>query len=65
MKLAILSLLFLFNFNPSQEEYGTIELVISETSSDEGVIQLLIFNKEKGWPESLENSDSSTQERNS
>ncbi|MFC5624109.1 DUF2141 domain-containing protein [Algoriphagus winogradskyi] len=56
MKLAILSLFFLFNFNPCQKEYGTIELVISETSNDEGVIQLLIFNQEKGWPESLDDA---------
>lgn len=56
MKSAIISILLLFNFIPTQEEYGTIDLVISETSSDEGVIQLLIFNQEKGWPESLDDA---------
>ncbi|WP_425638171.1 DUF2141 domain-containing protein [Algoriphagus yeomjeoni] len=56
MKLAILSLLLLFNLIPIQEEYGKIELVISETSSDQGVIQLLIFDQEKGWPESLDDA---------
>lgn len=56
MKLAFFSLLLLLNISQSQPDFGTIELVISETSSDEGVIQLLIFDQEKGWPESLDDA---------
>lgn len=56
MKLAFFSLLFLLNISQSQPDFGTIKLVISETSSDEGVIQLLIFDQEKGWPESLDDA---------
>ncbi len=56
MKLAFFSLLLLLNISQSQPDFGTIELVISETSSDEGVIQLLIFDQEKGWPETLDNA---------
>lgn len=53
MKLALLGLLIILTLSQPQNELGTIELVISETSTDEGVIQLLIFDQEKGWPESL------------
>ena len=56
MKLAFLSLLIILTLSQPQNELGTIELVISETSTDEGVIQLLIFNQEKGWPESLDDA---------
>jgi len=54
MKLAFLSLLFVLTTAHTQNDIGSIELVISETATDEGVIQLLIFDQEKGWPESLD-----------
>lgn len=56
MKLALLSLLFVLSIAPTKNDIGTIELVISETATDEGVIQLLIFDQEKGWPESLDDA---------
>ena len=52
MRLALLSLFLLLTIAQAQSNLGTIELAISETSTDEGVIQVLIFNQEKGWPES-------------
>ncbi|WP_339876496.1 DUF2141 domain-containing protein [uncultured Algoriphagus sp.] len=54
MKLALLSFFLFINFTQPKSELGTIELVVSETSSDEGVIQLLIFDQEDGWPDSLD-----------
>lgn len=56
MKLAILSFFLILTITQAQRNPGTIELAISETSSDEGVIQVLIFNQEKGWPESLDDA---------
>lgn len=54
MKLALLSLFLFVIFSQAQTNLGTIELVISETSSDTGVIRLLIFDQDKGWPESID-----------
>lgn len=54
MKLALISLLYILTFSQPQNDLGTIELVISETSSDNGVIQVLIFDQDQGWPESLD-----------
>ncbi|WP_192349329.1 DUF2141 domain-containing protein [Algoriphagus sp. Y33] len=56
MKPVFLILFFLMNISSSQNNFGTIEIIISETSSDEGVIQVLIFDQEKGWPESVEDA---------
>ncbi|PZX52780.1 uncharacterized protein (DUF2141 family) [Algoriphagus ratkowskyi] len=56
MRLAILMLLFFINVSQAESNFGTIELVISEASSDDGVIQILIFDQDKGWPESIESS---------
>ena len=53
MNYILLSLILLFNFGQVQNNTGTIEVIISETESDEGVVQMLIFNKDKGWPESV------------
>ncbi|WP_158531142.1 DUF2141 domain-containing protein [Algoriphagus chordae] len=44
------------NISQVQSNLGTIELHISETNSDNGVIQLLIFDQSKGWPESLDHA---------
>ncbi|MCE7057001.1 DUF2141 domain-containing protein [Algoriphagus sp. AGSA1] len=54
MKLAIFSLFLLLASTQDQRDSGTIEISISETSSEEGVVQVLIFNKDDGWPESLD-----------
>jgi uncharacterized protein (DUF2141 family) len=56
MKLAFISLLLILNISYPPSNLGTIEMVISETSSDKGVIQLLIFDQEKGWPETLDDA---------
>lgn len=56
MKLALLSLLLFMNVFQAQSDFGSIELTISETTSNEGVLQVLIFDQEKGWPESLDNA---------
>lgn len=56
MKMAFISLLLFLNITPLQNDFGAIELVISETSSDDGVIQVLIFDQENGWPESLDDA---------
>ncbi|SFT86535.1 Uncharacterized conserved protein, DUF2141 family [Algoriphagus locisalis] len=54
MKLALIGLLMLVTLSQTQKDLGTIELIIQETSSDDGVIQILIFDKDQGWPESLD-----------
>lgn len=56
MKLAILSFFLILTITQAQSNLGTIEIAISETSTDDGVIQVLIFNQEKGWPESLDDA---------
>tara|TARA_R110002072_G_scaffold3334_2_gene24628 strand:+ start:109465 stop:109893 length:429 start_codon:yes stop_codon:yes gene_type:complete len=56
MRLAFLSLIFFINISQVQTNLGTIEMVISETSTDDGVIQILIFDEDKGWPESLDDA---------
>lgn len=56
MRLAILMLLLFINVAQAQSNFGAIELVISEPSSDVGVIQILIFDQDKGWPESLDDA---------
>lgn len=53
MKLALLTLIFFMNHFQTQSDFGKIDLVISGTTSDEGVIQVLIFDQKDGWPESL------------
>ncbi|REG83428.1 DUF2141 domain-containing protein [Algoriphagus antarcticus] len=52
MNIIFLSLLFFITISKSQNDSGSIELVISEITSDDGVIQILIFSQKKGWPES-------------
>jgi len=52
MKMAFISLLLFLNITQPQNDLGAIELVISETPSDDGVIQVLIFDQKNGWPES-------------
>lgn len=54
MKLLLIGFLFISHISLAQNNQATIEVKISETSSDDGVIQLLIFNQDKGWPESLD-----------
>ncbi|MEB2777619.1 DUF2141 domain-containing protein [Algoriphagus sp. D3-2-R+10] len=56
MKTAFLSLFLFMNLSSVQHKVGSIEIVISGTSSDDGVIQLLVFDQEKGWPESLDDA---------
>ena len=56
MKLALISLLLFINVSQAQSDFGSIEITISTTTSDEGVVQVLIFDQEKGWPESLDNA---------
>ncbi len=54
MKLAIFSLFLLLTASQAKSDFGTIEITISETSSEQGVVQVLIFNQDDGWPESLD-----------
>ncbi|WP_057935936.1 DUF2141 domain-containing protein [Algoriphagus resistens] len=56
MRLALLSLFLLLTIAQAQSNLGTIELAISETSTDDGVIQVLVFDQKKGWPESLDDA---------
>lgn len=48
----LLLLVFLLSmFNSETQNSGEIQLVIKKTKSDKGVVQVLIFNKEDGFPE--------------
>ncbi len=50
MKLLVLGIFFLSIFNSETQNSGEIQLLIKKTKSDKGVVQVLIFNKEDGFP---------------
>lgn len=51
MKLLILSIFLVSIFTFKPQPRGTLELIIKNTKSNKGVVQVLIFNKEDGFPE--------------
>ncbi|UZD24119.1 DUF2141 domain-containing protein [Algoriphagus halophytocola] len=55
MKLAFLSILLFLNI-PTLPKTGSIEINIQDLSSDKGIIQVLVFDQEKGWPESVDDA---------
>lgn len=55
MKFALFSILFFATF-PQQPELGTLQIHIGDIPSDRGIIQVLVFDREKGWPESVDDA---------
>ena len=51
MKLLILGIFLLSTFISEPQTGGDLELIIKNAKSNKGVIQILIFNKEDGFPE--------------
>jgi len=51
MKLLLLGVFLLSMFNSETQNSGEIQLLIKKTKSDKGVVQVLIFNKEDGFPQ--------------
>lgn len=51
MKILILGIFLVSIFNFEPQTGGGIELIIKNAKSNSGVIQVLIFNKEDGFPE--------------
>lgn len=56
MKLLILGILLLSTFSMELQNEGEIELLVKGAKSDNGVIRVLIFNNENGFPEEPKNA---------
>lgn len=51
MKLLILGIFLVSIFYSESQTIGDMELIITNAKSDKGLIQVLVFNKEDGFPE--------------
>lgn len=51
MNLLVLGIFFLSIFNMETQKGGEIELIVKNPKSNQGVIQILVFNKDEGFPE--------------